>query len=128
MIPKASADRSPSNLVLAFHVEDAIAGRSHVKPAVAQCVKIPIPTRVVIGHPLRDAVNDRFQLQREMHAEQFLRDGQPLILGDEFRVTVVCVVMVILLMLKKYPSITPSKARTAFRRTNDVLRKNPDEQ
>ena len=70
-------------LVLADHVEDAILGGCHVEPAVAQRPELPVATRVVLGHPLRDAVDDRLQLQREMNAEEFLSDGQALILWNQ---------------------------------------------
>ena len=70
VIPKASADRSPSKQVVADHVVEPIAGRCHVEAAVGQRPELPVSAVVILGHPLGDAVDDRFQLQREMNAEE----------------------------------------------------------
>ena len=69
--------------IVADDVVEPIAGRCHVEAAVGQRPELPVSAVVILGHPLGDAVDDRFQLQREMNAEEFLRDGQALILGNE---------------------------------------------
>ena len=101
--------------IVTDHVEDPILGGCHVEAAVGQRPEVPVAAVVLVGHPLGDAVDDRFQLQREMNAEEFLGDEQALILRDEFTGHSCLRSHGEFLTLKRILPINSPKTRSAFR-------------
>ena len=73
--PESISRHEPLPAVRADDLEAPVAVRRHVKPAIGECVKVPVAAARSPRQPAGQREDGRLQLQREMDAEQIGGDG-----------------------------------------------------